>query len=133
MNEFDWIIGYRFQSLIKREFDWIIRFENDVTLVVGCLWRLIVAGRVKLTSEDHGQQFGLPEPIDAAVGVNSCLAGTTVQSISLVEGLFDLEFKFESGDSFQVIPDSSGYEAWELNGNDSTFVAVGGGEIAISS
>jgi hypothetical protein len=131
MNQLDWIIGYKFQSLIQREYDWVIQFEKDVSLVVTCLWRLVESGRIRLTSNDQGQQFGLSAPIDAVTEVNNRLEGATVESVNLVEGLLDLEFEFESGTSFQVIADSSGYEAWTLTHENVSFIAVGGGELTV--
>ena len=45
----------------------------------------------------------------------------------LREGTLDLELHFNTGHIFQVIPDSSGYEAWNVSSGSTQFIAVGGG------
>jgi hypothetical protein len=109
MNELDWLVGYRFHSITRREFDWVIAFDKDASLGIACLWRLVEFGRIRFTSEDDGQQFGLPAPVNAAAEVNGCLAGAAVEGVELRQGLLDLELRFGTGDTLQIIPDSSGY------------------------
>jgi hypothetical protein len=133
MNELGWLIGHRFQSVAHRDYDWVIAFDNDASLVVACLWRLVEAGRIRVTSEDDGQQFGLPSPVDAASELNRRLAGVAVEAVELRAGLLDLELRFSTGHWLQVIPDSSGYEAWQASSCNRQFIAVGGGELAIFS
>src|SRR5262245_21461350 len=110
-----WISGKRFLSMIRREYDWTIVLERDTQLVVACLCRLVESGRVRITSEDHGQQFGLPPPIDAAAEINRRIAGQLVIRAELREGTLDLELHLEHGCCLQVIADSSGYEAWTVD------------------
>jgi hypothetical protein len=131
MNELAWLVGHRFQSLARREHDWVVAFDKDASLVVACIWRLVESGRIRFTSEDDGQQFGLPAPVDAVAEVNRRLAGAAVEAVELREGLLDLELRFSTGHSIQVIPDSSGYEAWQASNGDRQIIAVGGGELAI--
>src|SRR6516225_8014763 len=126
MNELAWLVGHRFQSLARREYDWVVAFDKDASLVVACLWRLVESGRIRFTSEDDGQQFGLPAPVDAVAEVNRRLAGAAVEAVELREGLLDLELRFSTGHSIQVIPDSSGYEAWQASNGDRQIIAVGG-------
>jgi hypothetical protein len=83
MNELAWLVGHHFQSLVRREYDWVVAFDKDATLVVECLWRLVEAGRIRFTSKDDGQQFGLPAPVDAAAEVNARLAGATVEGVEM--------------------------------------------------
>ena len=54
-----------------------------------------------------------------------------MEAVDLREGLLDLHLRFSTGHIFQVIPDSSGYEAWNLLSETSQSIAVGGGELAI--
>ncbi len=131
MSEFAWLIGHRFQSLTRREYDWVLALDNDTSIVIECLWRLIEAGRIRFTSEDEGQKFGLPAPVDAAAEVNHRLNGASVGAVELQEGILDLELQFSTGHRFQIIPNSSGYEAWNLSRPNSLFIAVGGGELTI--
>src|SRR5271157_1076284 len=108
MSELAWLVGHRFQSLTRREFDWVLVFDKYESLVVACLWRLLEDGRIRFTSQDHGHQFGLPTPVDAATEVNRRLAGAAVEAVELRKGILDLELRFSTGHVFQIIPDSSG-------------------------
>jgi hypothetical protein len=131
MNDLAWLQQHRFQSISRREYDWVFVFDQNVSLVVSCLWRLIECGRIRLTSQDDGQKFGLPAPVDAAAEVNRCLALASVAKVELREGVLDLNLHFSSGHFLQIIPDSAGYESWQLSRGDRQFLAVGGGELAI--
>ena len=129
MSKLDWLVGCSFQSLSRREFDWLLVFDNNVQLVIECLWRLLEEGRIRVTSTDDRHQFGLSVPVDAAAEVNRRLLLTSVKAVVLREGTLDLELHFNSGHIFQAIPDSSGYEAWNLSNGSTTSIAVGGGEL----
>lgn len=131
MNELACLVGHRFESLIRREYDWLFIFDMDAQIVVTCLWRLVESGRIRFTSEDDGHQFGLPAPVDAAVEVNRRLAHASVETVELRSGILDLELQLSTGHVLQIIPDSSGYEAWVLSKGSRQFIAVGGGELAI--
>jgi len=131
MSELAWLAGHSFQTLTRREFDWVIVFDKNVQLVIACLWRLLEDGRIQFTGQDDGQQFGLPAPVDAAGEVSRRLGRTLVEAVELREGTLDLDLRFTTGHVFQVIPDSSGYEAWTLSNESSQFIAVGGGELAV--
>ena len=131
MNELACLVGHRFQSLTRREFDWVVAFDKDASLIIACLWRLVGSARIQITCEDDGQQFGLPVPVDAAAEVNGRLVGAAVEAVELREGLLDLELRFSSGHSLQVIPDSVGYEAWNACSANGQVIAVGRGELAI--
>jgi hypothetical protein len=130
MNELAWLVGRRFQSLTRREVDWTVAFDQDTGIVVACLWRLIESGRIRFTSEDDGHKFGLPAPVDAAAEVNRRLTGASVEAVILQQGLLDLELRFSTGHALQIIPDSSGHEAWQVSSRNRQFIAVGGGELA---
>jgi hypothetical protein len=82
---------------------------------------------------DDGHRFGLPAPVDAASEINDRLSGAKVEAVELRSGLLDLELRFNTGHVFQVIPTSAGYEAWEACCGNKTFIAVGGGELAVFS
>jgi len=119
----------QFKSLIYRESDWLITLDNNMTVMIECLWRLIDAGRVKWTSLDHDQWFGLSAPVDAAAEVNKRIAGHVVKRVELRAGTLDLELYFDHGFSFQVIPYSGSYEAWNVDGPSGWFIATGGGDL----
>lgn len=130
-SELDWLVGQRFQSLVRREYDWVMAFDADASITVTCLWRLIESGRVRFTSLDDAHQFGLPARVDAAAEVNARLPRAIVEKVELRKGILDLELQFTTGHLFQIIPDSAGYEAWNAFNGNRQFIAIGGGELAI--
>lgn len=131
MDSIAWLAHQRLQSVLHREYDWVFTFEDDAALVVSCLWRLIEESRIRYTSEDEGVQFGLPVPIDAAAELNRRIANALIESVELKENTLDIELQFDTGHLLQVLPDSSGYEAWTVLQGDMQIIAVGGGELAI--
>jgi hypothetical protein len=131
VNELVWLIGLRCESFTKREFDWVVGFDREAKVVIACLWRLIENGRVRFTSQDDGHQFGLPAPVDAADEVSRRVGSAIVETIALRKDLLDLELQFSTGHLLQIIPDSSGYEAWQAVGGGNLYIAVGGGQLAI--
>ena len=132
MNELSWLVEHRFQSVTRREYDWVFVFDKNITLTVECLWRLVENGRIRVTSQDEGQEFGLPTPVNAVQEINCRLAQTSITAVELREGLLDLQLHFTSSHVLQITPDSSGYEAWELSDGVRLFIAVGGGELVIA-
>src|SRR5688572_29166505 len=132
MDSLAWLAQRRLQSVLHRNVaDWVFAFDDEATLVVSCLWRLIENSRIRFTSEDEGQQFGLPAPVDAAAELNRRVANATVEAVVLREHTLDLELRFDTGHVLQVIPNSSGYESWIAHDRDKQFIAVGGGELAV--
>jgi hypothetical protein len=131
MTNLGWLVNHRFQSLAKREYDWVFVFDKDLAIVVGCLWRLLEGGRIRFTSEDNGHIFGLPSPIDAVVEVNNRLANASIDTVDLRPGTLDLELGFATGHEVQIIPNSSGYESWDLTCGTRRIIAVGGGDLSI--
>jgi|SRR6266850_2330930 len=106
-------------------------FEFDgATLAVDCLWRVIADGKVALTSRDHGQQFGLPAPVDAYAEAMSLLQGRRVVEVRLDEKSADLRLEFDGGPRLEVLTDSSGYEPWNFHAPGVHLVALGGGGVA---
>ena len=83
------------------------------------------------SDDDDGQQFGLSEPVNAAAEVNVRLAGAAVEEVDLRQGLLDLVLRFSSGHLLEIIPTSSGYEAWNVMFGSRQFIAVGGGELGV--
>ena len=126
-----WLVGRQLQSFVRREFDWVMTFDSEAKLVIECLWRLIEDGRIRLTSQDDGHQFGLPAPVDAAVEMEKRIAGSLVEAVMLCDGILDLKISLSNGHDLQIIPNSSGYEAWTASDGRSQFIAVGGGELVI--
>lgn len=130
-EDLTWLVGHRLQSFTRREYDWVAEFGEDTKLTIACLWRLIEGGRIRFTSQDEGQWFGLSAPIDSAQELSSRVLGQSVEAVDLKAGTLDLEIRFGTGHLLQVIPDSSGYEAWKIHGDSKLAIAVGGGSLAI--
>ncbi|WP_020470436.1 hypothetical protein [Zavarzinella formosa] len=131
MNELAWLVGHRFQSLTRREYDWLVVFDKDASMTVACLWRMVESDRIRFTSEDNGHQFGLSTLVDSAAEINRRLEGATVERVDLRQNLLDVELRFDTGHNFQIILTSSGYEAWSASDGNRRLIAVGGGELAI--
>ena len=131
MNSLDWLISCRLLSVVKQEYQWVFEFEFSSRLTVECLWRPLEHGRIRLTSEDDGQQFGLPAPVVAAYEMSLRIVGSCVSSVALREGTLDLELRFQTSHVLQVVPTSADYEAWNARHGDCLYVATGCGELAI--
>jgi hypothetical protein len=122
---------HRFVAATRRDHEWLFTLDGQAKLVVECLWRIVEEKRIRLTSFDDGQQLGLPDPIDATREINSRLKNARVIEVSLRDSTLDLHLGFDTGHTLEIIPDSSGYEAWNLGCGDQRFIAVGGGDLVI--
>ena len=131
MNDLDWMVTHHFQEAIRYECDWAFAFDHGVCVTAACLWRLLDNGRIRVTSQDDGHRFGLPATVDCVFEVNKRLAGAICTAIRLLEGTLDLEIKFASEHVLQLIPDSSGYEAWSVSDKSRQYIAVGGGDLFV--
>ncbi|MEX2317732.1 MAG: DUF6188 family protein [Pirellulales bacterium] len=131
--DFSWMVGRKVASVTFHEpVLWHIIIGSDATIGVGCLWRIIEQNRIVLTSEDHLQKFGLPAPIDAAERATEFLSRITIQSVQLHEATADLVLDFTSEIRVEILPNSSGYESWQLRDpNGTSYVAQGGGQICV--
>jgi len=110
---------------------WYFSFGPDVSIGVECLWRIVEHGRVGLTSDDHGHQFGLPAPVDAVARSTDVLSGHRVTAVQLRPFTADLVIEFTDDLRLEIIPTSSGYEAWQLRAaTGMSYIAVGGGEVS---
>ncbi len=110
---------------------WRFVFEQWEYIQTGCLWRIVKDNRLILTCEDHGQQFGLPAPIDAGSKAMEEFASAPVRAVVLREATGDLLIEFEQGLRLEIISNSAGYEAWEVHGPGRVcVVAQGGGQMS---
>lgn len=110
-----WLIG---RSVTKVSFDeperWRFNFGESGNITAGCLWRIIEHGRIKLCSKDHGHKFGLQSHIDATAKSAELLAGRTVKAFRVREVTTDITIEFSDDWLLEIIPDSSGYESWQV-------------------
>ena len=108
------IVGRRVQ-LIRREYDWVLDFGDDLAIVVETLWRLRDENRILVTSDDEGHQFGLPAPLDAEAAANDRLNGVAVVSLNDAAVTPDFTIHLDGGLAVDVIARSAGYESWQTS------------------
>jgi hypothetical protein len=117
----EWLNG-KVCSRVYKHYAENFTFElGPAALSIACLWRVVVVGRVVLTSRDHGQQFGLPAPVDAYEEAFARLRGRPLVGVQLDETSADLILEFEDGQRLELRTGSSGFE---LPTTIRTFVAM---------
>ena len=106
-------------------------FSPTIGIWAECPWRLLQAGRVAISSEDHLQQYGLPAPLDAAAVASALLESRPITHVQVRDGTADLFLDFSGGIRLEIIPISSGYESWGVT-TPSGFevIAQGGGQLS---
>ena len=124
------LVGAQLVSVERLDHSWFLRFGTDITLATEALWRLIDDGHIVVTSEDHGHQFGLPEPVDATARLLSSLQGCIVTAASIAPSSGDLALDFGERTQLQFLQTSCGHEAWRLSVRGSETICTGGSEIA---
>jgi hypothetical protein len=125
----DWLCEDAIDSVEASPFRFTFRFRSGGTLKVSCPWRVVAQG-VQISSEDHDQQYGLPAPLDAALEATALLRGHRLASVVVAEHTADIRLTLDNGFELQIIPFSSGYEAWESFSPDGFhIVAQGGGQL----
>jgi len=125
------LIGLHCTSVTRfGEKSWRFEFEGRTTLDVRCPWRIVASGRIAFGNDDHGQQFGLPNPLDGKREDERLLVAS-VAKVSLREQTGDLVLELEQGTSLEIFNSSSGYEGWECSTTDGLLaIAMGGGELS---
>ena len=103
---------------------WVFKFGNGVVLSTQSQWRLLSQNAILLTSEDDGQQYGLPEPVDAVARIRELLESRVVSKVEVDQASADFTVYFDNGTVLQIVNLSSGYEAWTLN-SEGDFIMVG--------
>jgi hypothetical protein len=109
------LLSHRLDDVVKHDYSWEFVFSDRVRLQVECLWRLVIPGRLVITSEDHGHQFGLPAPVDCLGELRRQIIGAAVEDVKVRPGTIDIMLGFGSGRALEVIPTSAGYEAWQVS------------------
>jgi hypothetical protein len=115
MNEYalEWLEGDALASIQGNEFRWIFNFASGGSLILECPWRVLESGKIRISSADHNQRYGLPAPVNAAVEAAEVLWSLIVKSVTVAQKSGDIKLIFGSDLEFQVVPFSSGYEAWQ--------------------
>ncbi len=125
----DLLGGARLISVTRLEYSWAFEFDC-VGLTTGTSWRIVKDGRLFLTSNDDGQKFGLPHPVDAETRFQAVLAGHQVTLCKVDAATADLTLNFDEGSRFEILSTSIGYEAWQLNSAGSCIVAGNEGRLS---
>lgn len=124
----DALSGAHLRQVELLDHTWFFRFDNDVVIGTETYWRVLANGRIAVAECDHGHQFGLPAPVDAAREARRRLNGP-VTSASVDERTGDLRVSFADQAALELFNTSAGYEGWHLTSATGEFVAVGGGEV----
>jgi Family of unknown function (DUF6188) len=129
--DFSWILGREVTEVFFLPPTlWRFFLGSAEHLTVECSWRIIKIGHVVLCAGDHGQKFGLPAPVDAAQEATRLLSGNTIAAVELRKATADILIDLTDDLRLEIIPDSSGYESWQVYGPAGVcFVAQGGGQI----
>jgi hypothetical protein len=127
------LVGRSLSAVYRREYDWAFGFGDATSsgLRVSCPWRILFENRIAFTDSDHGQKFGLPEPLDGEKEVQRLLGNKAIERISIRPDTGDLSITFSNQAVLEVLNMSSGYEGWEIGANGLSVIATGGGELAI--
>jgi Family of unknown function (DUF6188) len=114
----------------EKTFEWVFRFGSIASLRVAAPWRIVAQARIALGSDDHGQQFGLPRPVDGVANAVALLGCRMVEAFSVSPVSADLVIDFGDGVRLEIFNSSSGYEAWVLATRDGRcLIAQGGGRV----
>ena len=79
-----------------------------------------------ISTQDHGQVFGLTEPYDAADKIKKAIEGKEIIKANLTEDSGDLTLVVDSG-RLEIICNSAGYECYQVNGPDDLIIIGRGG------
>ncbi len=128
--EVTWPIGKLLAEVVKREHSWSFIFSGGGCVMTETAWRLISKEGISVTSEDHGQWFGLKAPVDVGVCVLTATKGRKVTASRVVDGTSDLLLAFEDEVRLEFLQLSSGYEAWRATHGSDEVICLGGGALS---
>jgi hypothetical protein len=126
------LVGQTLRSVEKKDYSWFFVFADDISIVTESPWRFLSEDRIIVTSEDHGNQFGLPAPVDAAERVLAGVSRKAVVTASITRPTADLIIYFDGHWHLQFLQMSCGYESWRLYIRGNETICTGGGDIAYS-
>ncbi|MGI8965775.1 MAG: hypothetical protein ACR2H1_06760 [Limisphaerales bacterium] len=126
----DWLKGRSVTKVEKKDFSWFFTFVQGGSIATESFWRLITPERLAVASGDHGQLFGLKEPVDAAKCVMSAIEGKTIIDYSCSDVCSDLILCFENEIQLQFLTTSGGYESWRAIDNNVGVFCCGGGRLS---
>lgn len=123
------LAGAQFEKYLFKEFFWEFHFSNGIC-TVEYPSRLLNDKGIFISSKDHLQRYGHPEPINASVAINEILKGLRVKDVELSKKTLDLKIVFEKELVLELLRISTDYESWQINFSDgSSYLVSGYGEL----
>jgi hypothetical protein len=123
-----WLLGRRAADVQKRDWSWFFTLDDGSVIATESTWRLVGPAGVIVPSEDHDQQFGLPDPVNAVTTGKAQLAQRSVTQFSLDTRTGDLILDF--GDvALHVLCLSCGCESWRATHGRQNLYCTGGGKV----
>jgi hypothetical protein len=128
----EWIVGRCLVSVkLNEPCQWVFSFMPRLVIEVECPWRLLKDGCLRISCEDHLQQYGLPAPLDAGAIATDLLHSQSITDVRIRDGTADLLIDFSDDFRLEVIPFSSGYENWSVTTPTGGQIIVQGGKLLL--
>ena len=125
--DLSWLVGTAITTFrFHPPFFWVISFSSGGSISTDSDWRILSADCMVVSSVDHAQSFGLPEPLDSGALASSATRMATVSAVYVADSAPDLELSLDSGLRFQVLAVSRGYECWQVADPSGVVVVVDG-------
>jgi hypothetical protein len=105
---------------------WVVLFSAGGYVQTDGLWRLLKDRRIIASSEDHMQQFGLPQPVDSGADARSHTLHSTVLTAQIGDQAPDLRITFDNECVLEFIVSSQGHECWQMCDPDGVATVVTG-------
>jgi hypothetical protein len=130
-------------DLSKVDFAWMLgRTVDAYSFYEPCLWTMTLSGGGSMSTEaiwrvssltdliasstDHGHQFGLLSPVDAAARAREATSSSAIVGVEVRAAAPDLVMRFANGAVLEVLATSCGYECWQIKGPTGTCTVVDG-------
>lgn len=110
---------------------WRFIFADKVIVSVSGFWRLLEKNQIVLVSLDHGQQFGLPKPVDLEEQIENKLSAQKLTKIEINKNTGDLSLLLTDEFKLEVYIASTGYETYDISVGNKRYIGQGSGDIAI--
>jgi hypothetical protein len=122
-----WLIGRRIKDIENKDYSWFFFLDDGSTVGTESVWRLITAKGIAVTSEDDGQPFGLPVPVNAAARVKDAVGQNPITRFELEKATSDLVLHFSNDTTIEFLNLSCGYEGWRTVHGAQEVICMGGG------
>ncbi len=129
--ELAWLVGRRLVQVAKIDYSWRFTLTDGGIIMTESGWRLVTQKGIEVASEDHGQIFGLKEPVDASARVIAAINGKKILAVTITERTSDLSLRFDEQVTLEFLNLSCGYESWRAKQGAAEVICMGGGQLAI--